>query len=181
MLYIGRYDWAWHSGDKQLVCDALKEEIGLRIVDTEGLQEWDAEVLELQSERWGGYMMVLDAEGYSPDFLATFLRDCPAGGIMAGNQTVAELGFSTSRGTVGKFGAFLSMPATEYEFGMCCSPTRHAGLVLSKRLTGSRRFIAWLVFSGKKHDTFKEIDELIAIVYDGAYHALDANKFAIET
>ena len=39
----------------------------------------------------------------------------------------------------------------------------------------------WLVFSGKKSDLFPEGDELVAIVYDGAYNVLDSHKFAVES
>ena len=42
------------------------------------------------------------------------------------------------------FGVHLKMEETEYELG-------------------------WLCFSGKKHDFYKDSDELVAIVYDGAY------------
>lgn len=41
--------------------------------------------------------------------------------------------------------------------------------------------IAWLIFSGKKHEKFKEADELIAVIYDGAQHHLDADRYAVET
>lgn len=40
--------------------------------------------------------------------------------------------------------------------------------------------LAWLLFSGKKHDVFQEADELIAIIYDPAYDGLEGSKFAVE-
>lgn len=115
MLFVGRYDWAWMSGDQGLVREVLREELGLRVRDEEGLSEWERENVELQKDRWGGYMMVLDAEGYSPSFLASFIRDCPAAGNRAAREDT-ELLFGKEGD--GNFGAFLSVPGTEYEFGM---------------------------------------------------------------
>lgn len=39
--------------------------------------------------------------------------------------------------------------------------------------------IAYLVFSGSKHDDFPDADELVAIVYDGAYDELEVYNFAV--
>lgn len=52
------------------------------------------------------------------------------------------------------FGALVSKSDTEYEF-------------------------AWLLFSGNKHETFREADELVAIVYDGLYRGLESHTFAV--
>lgn len=38
---------------------------------------------------------------------------------------------------------------------------------------------AWLLFSGNKHETFREADELVAIVYDGLYRGLESHTFAV--
>lgn len=40
--------------------------------------------------------------------------------------------------------------------------------------------LAWLLFSGKKHDVFQEADELVAIIYDAADDGLEGSKFAVE-
>lgn len=40
---------------------------------------------------------------------------------------------------------------------------------------------AWLLFSGNKHETFREADELVAIVYDGLYRGLSSHTFAVES
>ncbi|KAK4443335.1 hypothetical protein QBC34DRAFT_212291 [Podospora aff. communis PSN243] len=53
------------------------------------------------------------------------------------------------------FGTYLRMPMTEYEFG-------------------------WLVFSGNKHAQH-DADELIAIVYDGAYEVLEGLYHVVES
>lgn len=37
------------------------------------------------------------------------------------------------------------------------------------------------MFSGNKHDRFPEADELVAIIYDGAYTVLNSHKFAVES
>jgi hypothetical protein len=34
----------------------------------------------------------------------------------------------------------------------------------------------WIGFSGKKHDIFKDSDEAVAFVYDGAYSALGSDS-----
>lgn len=44
-----------------------------------------------------------------------------------------------------------------------------------------RKLTARVLFSGKKHDRFRETDKLVAIIYDGAYHTFEGNKFAVET
>lgn len=102
-----------------MVREALKEEVGLRIPDREGLNEGELQELEIQAQRWGCYMMLLDAEKYSPGFLASFLRDCPVPGDRT-TTTDTELTFGTDlqMGQGERFGSFLSMPGTEYEFGM---------------------------------------------------------------
>ena len=39
--------------------------------------------------------------------------------------------------------------------------------------------LAWLIFSGKKHDVHVEADELVAIVYDGTYDVLEGTEYAV--
>jgi len=58
-------------------------------------------------------------------------------------------------GNAPSFGIHVSMKGTEYELG-------------------------WLMFSSKQHTKFTNSDELIGIVYDGAYSALEGNVFKTE-
>lgn len=49
-----------------------------------------------------------------------------------------------------------------------------------KDILADPKDLGWLVFSGKKHDKYKEADELVAIVYDGNYEALEGSEHAVE-
>lgn len=94
----------------------LKEDAGFHVLDKEGLSEWELDDLEYQGDKWGGYMMALDAEKYSPSFLESFYKDCPMPRDRPRTETEdTELVFGTKGG--GNFGAFLSLVGTEYEFG----------------------------------------------------------------
>ncbi|MCJ1464545.1 hypothetical protein MMC07_003158 [Pseudocyphellaria aurata] len=156
VLYVGRYDWSGHCDPGRadesfdpLYRAFIRDSTGARLVDTEGLEEYDIERVEQigLSTRRHGFMLAMDADRFSPDFLKPFLQECP-------NRGGPERIFRQAESSDG-FGAFVSMPKTEYEF-------------------------AWLLFSGKKHETFGEADELVAIVYDGLYRGLEGHTFAVE-
>lgn len=78
-----------------MVQEALKEEIGFRIFDKEGLNEGKHQDIGVQAQRWGCYLMLLDVEKYSPGFLASFLRDCPVPGDRTATVDT-ELTFGTN-------------------------------------------------------------------------------------
>lgn len=114
VLYIGRYDWSWHCGNPTVVREALHEEVGFQIPDKEGLNEGELQELEIQAQIWGCYMMLLGAGKYSPGFWRFSFGIAPC----RGDRTAAtdiELTFASGGGE--RFGTFLSMPGTEYEFG----------------------------------------------------------------
>lgn len=50
----------------------------------------------------------------------------------------------------------------------------------TKKMPLGRFLLGWLLFSGKKHNMFPQADELIAIIYDGAYDVLEGSEFAVE-
>lgn len=56
-----------------------------------------------------GFMLALDADHFSPDFMKPFLQECPNSG---GPERIFRQADSGD-----DFGAFVSMPNTEYEFG----------------------------------------------------------------
>lgn len=119
MFYIGRYNWSYH-------CDPgradetfsrryqafLQNSTGVRFVDRECLNPGDIAMIEgnIMSTRHSGFMMALDADGFSHDFMQPFLKGCPATG---GAERIFKKGDDTGE----NFGAFVSMPGTEYEFG----------------------------------------------------------------
>lgn len=119
MFYIGRYD----LGDR---CDPesadeiypgryeafLQNLTGVRFVNREGLWLGDIPTIEdyIMSTRHSQFMMALDADGFSHNFMQPFLKGCPATGG-------AERIFKRENDTGENFGAFVSMPGTEYECG----------------------------------------------------------------
>ena len=94
-------------------------------------------------------------------------------GIIGGGEWVLSTG--NAEGVREGFGALTSMPGTEYELGkfgcnLWLGGERYANVVI----------LGWLVFSGRKHEMFPEADELVAIVYDGAYDGLGGHIFGVE-
>jgi len=126
-------------------------------------------------------MMALDEAEFSPAFVASFVEGCLPS--KSGEQVFDKNGGSSA------FGAYVSMANTEYEFGQflrllifCLSESTFSILVSRVHEANQRHSHAsgWLLFSGNKHDQFLEEDELVAILYDGAYDCLEGFKFAVE-
>ena len=120
MLYIGRYDWSFHCNPArtdekflQRYQDLLQSSTGVKFVNKEGLNLGDIRMIEenMMSTRQMGFIMALDADGFSSDFMQPFLKFCPATG---GGERIFRRGDDDPRGN---FGAFVSIPGTEYEIG----------------------------------------------------------------
>ncbi|KAJ6075683.1 uncharacterized protein N7446_003460 [Penicillium canescens] len=154
VLYVNRYDWSYHF-DGQAVNKSHPSEYKDFVKFAIGPKEaYEA-----------GYMMVLDAEEFSPDLVDKVSRDyepsqmqeifSPIRNTLSNNIQERIFMKPTGKQTMEGFGTFVSMEDTEYEFG-------------------------WLVFADKKHDDFPEADELVAIIYDGVYDLLEGYNFAVE-
>ena len=104
----GKADESFDSRYRAFVQDST----GARLVDTKGLDPYDVREMEgmgLSTRRWG-FMLALDADRFSPDFMKSFIQECPDGGGEA--ERIFRHADSGE-----DFGAFVSMPQTEYEFG----------------------------------------------------------------
>lgn len=118
MLYVGRYDWSWHCDPSKadetfdpLYRAFVRDSTGARLTDTEGLDRYDIESMERMglSTRRHGFMLALDADRFSSDFMKSFIQECPDHGEGERIFRQAESGDD--------FGVFVSMSQTEYEFG----------------------------------------------------------------
>jgi hypothetical protein len=107
----------------------------------------DEEVLEeMAQELCGGRLFLVDAKGYIP-FIKCIANKNSSSTLK--NSLTFEIGStSTENNNENKIGIQLSHDDIEYELG-------------------------WLIFSGKKHDDFTGSDELVGMVYDSTYSALD--------
>ena len=85
-------------------------------MNTEGLTSYDIEGMESLSTRSSGYLLAIDADYFSSEFVGTFVQTCPAGGPLSGRRESEERLFGREGEDKG-FGAFVSMPRTEFEFG----------------------------------------------------------------
>lgn len=121
MLYVGRYDWSNHCDPGKtdetfypLYRDFIRDSIGARLVDKEGLDEYDIEAVEHMglSTRRQGFMLAVDADHFSPDFMKSFIQECPR----RANHGEAERIFRQAENG-DDFGAFVSVSETEYELG----------------------------------------------------------------
>lgn len=124
MLYINRYDWSFHCNPgntdetfPQRYQAFLQSSTGVQFVNKEGLDPSDIRMTErnMMSTRQMGFMMALDADGFSHDFMQPFLESCPATG---GGERIFRKGDDDDDGDPSEnFGAFVSIPGTEYELG----------------------------------------------------------------
>ncbi|KAK2754819.1 hypothetical protein FQN54_006712 [Arachnomyces sp. PD_36] len=154
VLFVNRYDWFYQRKNEDNDPDLrelIRQSTGAtrKVPDDPDFPEFcDAEYLNYRGMQ---HFCAIDAEEFSPEFVTSYVRDCPQG------EEVERI-FSREgdgQGTKRKFGTYVTSVWTEYEF-------------------------AWLVFSGKKHSKFTEEDELIAIVYDSVYDLLEGDRFAVE-
>ncbi|KAH8656017.1 hypothetical protein BGZ60DRAFT_567871 [Tricladium varicosporioides] len=156
VLYIGRYDWShhWHHPrNRDFKNEFLEWSQAWKEDETPATEKESSEPLvtsypgdEQQTMKRGGYFIAMDASQFSREFVAAYKRDCESLSEIRDPSRapkVVERVFINDR----KFGICVSDERTEYE-------------------------LAWLVFSGKKHEEHGA-DELVAIVYDARYEALE--------
>jgi hypothetical protein len=109
VVYIGRYDWSWdwrHPTDRDFVdkFQAWAEPAVGRVVP---MDEWDDKRCNV-NER--AYFMTVDAEEWGLDLLRAYKRECEDDG-----EKMVERVFENGEGE--RFGAYVRMPYTEYEYG----------------------------------------------------------------
>ncbi|KAF2489695.1 hypothetical protein BU16DRAFT_544074 [Lophium mytilinum] len=158
ILYVNRYDWSMHchpNSDKSW--KRFIRPVNPRFSPKKGGDDDDEyDVDDLEEDLASGYMIAIDADSFDPDFARSFLQDTTSSGerVFLYNEGKISDG-KPKRMRREPFGAWVSMPDTEYEYG-------------------------WLVFSDRTHPDFSDEQELVAIVYDGFGDGLDASEFAVE-
>ncbi|MCJ1264911.1 hypothetical protein MMC22_004786 [Lobaria immixta] len=157
VLYVGRYDWSIHCdpGKTDETFDPLYRAF---VRDSTGARLIDTEGLDpygIESMEQMGLStrrLGLMLALDADHFSADFMKTFIQDCPNHGDTERIFL----QEGSEDGFGALVSKSDTEYEF-------------------------AWLLFSGNKHETFREADELVAIVYDGLYRGLESHTFAVES
>lgn len=150
VLYVGRYDWSTHFG-KNLEPEFQRwaEPVIGPVPDTG--DPYDTPRCNVRKD---GYLLAIDEAESGLDFVAAYKRDCDRASHDEDDVRRAQTIETAFRKDGANFGAYVSMPHTEYELG-------------------------WLVFSGERHADH-DADELVAIVYDGSYEALESVYHSIE-
>ncbi|KAJ3336506.1 hypothetical protein HDU93_002676 [Gonapodya sp. JEL0774] len=152
VVYINRYDWSWHwAGARD---PQFSANFSARFHDDPEV----ADLFQLLTERnMGGHFAAVDAGQFSLDML-----DCGMAARMNRTGITPEGTFEwLFQGTGGAtFGACVQNRATEYELGW---------------------HIYEPVMNTTEDGTVAVVDhELVAFVYDAAYHALDADRFIVD-
>ncbi|KAL8785623.1 MAG: hypothetical protein Q9213_003277 [Squamulea squamosa] len=179
VLNVNRYDWAQRAristtnpNFESQYRAFLHSATGAQLTDTADFTPQEISEIESLQSRKGSYMVALDAAHFSPQFMATLVRDCPTDDTPPLKDAERIFAERDGEGDNG-FGVFVSRAGVEYEFG---KPRSSEIAQLSLVVNG----IARLLFSGRKHDLFPEADELIAIGYDASYGFSQGFDFAVE-
>lgn len=124
ILYVGRYDWSTHFG-KNLEPEFQRwaEPVIGPVPDTG--DPYDTPRCNVRND---GYLLAIDEAGLGLDFVTAYKRDCDRGFRDEDDVHRGQTMEKVFRKDGANFGAYVSMPHTEYELGELLPKQRFGGL-----------------------------------------------------